>query len=225
MATNETTFKPEVTYSFLSASDSTFKAIVADIVAGTVDNPFFPNSQPKALNVKNHYLEYAPTVVDKEKQNSETAAIRVVKRGLLEKALRELLPAIQYEANGSLPALLSTNIPLSRNPERPDMAYAPLQLSLFLFGNPQQLFVQCEKQWNAQLYHAQISRDKENWIWTSSDVRSAVGFSNLPVGEKLYVQMRVKNSLNLGEWSIAVPFYIPEPGVKIPEFKRPRGVR
>ena len=105
------------------------------------------------------------------------------------------------------------------------MPYAPTSVLIYRFGNPPQIFFQCEVQPNAQLYYAQVSRDQVNWLWQASDVKSAVSFSDLPVGEVLYVQMCVKNSVGKGGWSAAIPFYIPAPGVSVPMDKRPLGVR
>jgi hypothetical protein len=87
------------------------------------------------------------------------------------------------------------------------------------------LYAQCEAQPNAQIYEAQVSKDEQTWLWRSNAGKSAVAFSNLPVGEKLYVQMRVKNAVGNSEWSASTPFLIPQSGLTIPERKRPKGVK
>lgn len=222
---NENAFKPEVTYSFLNYGDEKFKPIVEKIVNGTVGNAFFPNSQDKAKAVEERFAAYSPTVVDPDKRNSETAAARVAARGPLMDALRDLLPTIQAESGGSLAKLLTTNIPLARNRAVLQLPLTPNALNLFLYGNPLQFYVQCKSQTNAKVYEAQVSKDKVTWPWQANDGKSAVGFSNLPVGELLYVQMRVKNAIGTSEWSTPVPFTIPVEGVVIPERKRPKGVK
>ncbi len=223
--TDPLNFKPEVTYGFINDPDDLFKPTTENIVLGIVGNPAFPNSQAKALIVKTLFLAYSPTVVDPERRNSLTAAARVAARTPLEVALRDLLPDIQAESGGDMKALLSTNIPLARNPETPGMPFTPVSIELYLFGSPEQLYAKCEVQKNSKLYIARISRDETNWLWHNSDTRAAVSFTGLPVGEKLYVQMMVRNSVATSEWSNSKPFIIPEPGLVTPKRKRPRGVK
>ncbi len=219
------TFKPEVTYGFLNDPDDPFKLTVGDIVSGTVANAFFPDSQPLALSVQTLFGIYSPTVVDRGQQTSESAAARIAARTNLEAALRNLLAAVQAESGGSLARLLTTNIPLARNPETPASPLRPETLSFYLFGSPLQLYVQCEAQPSAKVYTCRISTDETNWQWVSSDGKSAIAFSGLPVGVTLYAQMMVKNSVSASEWSDSKPFTIPVSGVSIPKFMRPKGVR
>ncbi len=222
---NENSYKPEISFSFINYGDDKYKPIVEKIVKGTVGNAFFPNSQDKARVVEERYNAYAPTVVGPDKRNSETAAAREAARGPLDAALRDLLPAIQAESGGSLAKLLTTNIPLVRNKTVQQMPATPNAIELYLYGNPLQFYAKCETQTNAKVYEAQVSRDKLTWPWQAYDSKSAVGFSNLPAGETLYVQMRVKNSVGTSEWSTPKPFTIPVEGVAIPERKRPKGVK
>lgn len=223
--TNELTFKAEVTYSWITESDDRLKSLLSVILPSIIGNPLFPNSQEKAIEVDQLFKAYEPTVVEKDKQNSETASQRVATRVPLEAGLRELLPLIQAESGGSLVALLTTNIPLARNPEKPGSPLVPSELNFYLFGTPTMLYVQCPAQEKAQLYLVEISRDQVNWEWKASDVKSAVAFLDLPAGVKLYARMRVKNSVSSSDWSAAVPFHIPESGVRIPMTKRPKGLR
>ena len=60
------------------------------------------------------FVVYEPTVVERDKQTSETAAARIAARTPLEAALRSLLPDIQAESGNDLTKLLTTNIPLGR---------------------------------------------------------------------------------------------------------------
>lgn len=222
---SELNFKPEVAYSWINDPDDEFKPTVEKIVKGTVTNPLFPLAQTKALNIKALYLVYGPTVVDPGKRNSDTAAARVAARTPLEAALRDFLPDIQAESGGSLTALLSTNIPLVRVPTTSQMPIMPGSINLYLFGNPTQLYAQCEAQIHSKFYEARVSSDQVAFPWTATSSKSAVGFVGLPAGQTLYVQMRVTNAIGPSEWSASKPFMIPAVGVTIPEVKRPRGLR
>lgn len=219
------TFKPEVTYAWLSDPDIEFKSKAEDFIDGVVDNDFFPNSQSRATNAQALYDTYAPTVVEKDKQNSETSAARIAAREPLENELRLLLADVQAESKGILSRLLSTNAPLARNPEAVQAAQKPETVYFFLYGNPEQLFVQCDSQGPGCTYSARVSEDDTNWKWISSDKRSAIGFTGLPVGVKLYAQMLVRNTISEGQWSDSKPFMLPPSGLSIPARKRPKGIR
>ncbi|MBI1223894.1 MAG: hypothetical protein GC192_01540 [Bacteroidetes bacterium] len=220
-----TTFKPEVTYAWLSDPDHVFKNIAEDFTNGVVGNAFFPNSQTRATNAKALYLAYAPTVVEKDKQNSETSAARIAARTPLETELRLLLADVQAESGGDLARLLSTDAPLARYPESVQPAVKPEAVYFFLYGNPEQLYVQCDSQGTGSIYLARISDDDTNWNWISSDKKSAIGFTGLPAGIRLYAQMRVRNTVSEGQWSDSKPFMIPLSGMSIPNRKRPTGIR
>jgi len=223
--TTETTFKPEVSTTFITEPDDTFSPTVDNIIQGVKGNPLFPNSQTSITDVEGLYDAYKLTLVDPDKRTSETAAARIAAREPLETALRQLLPQVQLESRGDLTRLLSTNIPLVRNPVKPSLPATPNAINLFLFGSPIKLFAQCDSQPNTQVYHARISTDQENWQWANSASTSYVPFSGLPKGVVLYVQMMVKNSVGESDWSGSKQFMIPAEGITIPERKRPKGYK
>lgn len=218
-------YKAEVSFAWLGDADELFKPTTGNVIIGVKGNPLFPASQALVLAVEVDYLVYAPTVVGRNKVNSETAAARAVARAPVEAKLRDLLYSVQLESNGSLPALLTTNIPLVRKATPTQAPGTPGGYGFFLFGNPEVLYVKCEAQENAQVYFAEVSREPDVWLWHASDVKSAVGFTNLPSGETLHVRMRVKNAVSMGPWGPIVSFMIPPEGVAIPVRARPRGVR
>ena len=222
---NENTFKPEVSTTFINDSDDTFSPTVEKIIEGVKGNELFRNSQENIINVERLYTPYKITLVDPDKRTSETAANRVAAREPLEAALRELLPQVQLESKGDLVKLLTTNIPLLRNPVKPDQPSIPETIKLYLFGSPIKLYAQCDAQPNAQVYLARISTDQQNWQWQNSAAKSAVPFTGLPKGQALYVQMMVTNSVGESEWNATKPFMIPAEGIAIPERKRPKGLR
>jgi hypothetical protein len=220
-----TTFKPEVTYSWLNDADIEFKPQAEDFINGTINNPDFPNSRVRAVSAQSLFNVYALTVVDKDKQTSETSAARIAARAPLEAELRLLLAEVQAESGGDLAKLLSTNAPLARYPEAVQAATKPDAVYFYLYGNPEQLYVQCDSQGSGCVYMARISEDEENWKWISSDKKSAIGFTGLPTGVKLYAQMRVRNTVSEGQWSDSKPFMIPPSSLSIPVRKRPIGIR
>ena len=218
-----TTFRPEVTYAWLKDGDEPFKKTAGDFLSGVIGNPSFPKAQERATKSKELYDIYAPTVVDRDKQTSDTSAARIAARTPLELELRLLLADVQAESGGDLVKLNSTNAPLARNAETTPTATKPEKISFYLWGNPEQLFVQCEPQPGDPVYVARVSEDDVNWKWIKSDKRSSVGFFNLPAGVKLYAQMMVQNSVSESPWSDSKPFMIPAQGISIPERKRPKG--
>jgi hypothetical protein len=192
---------PKIKHSFTAYPDAIFSLFGDDIVRGLTDNSFFPSIAP-ALTIFDNALKAfqlsIPTPSDRSP--ARNVAKRVTKAEVITQLVL-LSYLVSYEAKMSLEALETTNFELQDKPQAKGLVGTVKSLVLQTNGVRGMVIIKCEKDDNATLYNARVSTDNENWTWFKSNTSRTVKITNLPIGDRIYVQMQLENDKGTSPWS------------------------
>lgn len=192
---------PKIKHSFTSDSDADFSLFGEDIITGLTDNDFFPDVAPHLAVFAEALKAFQLSIpTPSERSPARTAAKRIKK----EQAVQELILLsyyVSFVARFNLEALETTNFELVEKPKSKGLLGLVKGLQIKTNGTIGMAIISCDKDDNATLYNARISKDQVNWLWQKSNTSRTVKVPNLPIGERLYVQMQLENTNGTSPWS------------------------
>jgi hypothetical protein len=108
---------------------------------------------------------------------------------------------VAFEAKMNLEALETTNFELVDKPQPKGLVGLVKDVVLNTNGVSGMVIVKCAKDDNATMYNARVSTDQVNWTWQKSNTSRTVKITNVPVGDRIYVQMQLENDKGTSPWS------------------------
>ena len=190
-----------IKYSFIRLGDAEFIQFGEAIIDGLTDNPFFPEMNTALQPFSDAFKAFQESIPTP----SERSPARInEKNAKKEVAIMELVYIsylVAYQAKSDVVALESSNFELVSLPQARSLVGLVKNLNLRTNGVEGMVIVSCDRDVNASLYNVRISLDGVDWKWMRSSNSRTVKISNLPIGQKLFVQMQLQNSQGTGPWS------------------------
>ncbi|MEM6965240.1 MAG: hypothetical protein AAF573_10770, partial [Bacteroidota bacterium] len=117
---------------------------------------------------------------------------------------------VESVALGNIELLESSGFELANKPTKRPILGTVEDITLRTNGVPGMVMAICKRNNFADLYEARVSVDESNWTAFGANTSRTVQVKDLPYGQQLFLQMRMKNSHGYGPWSGSVAFHIPE---------------
>ncbi len=184
-----------------------------DVIKGLEDNSFFPSIGEELKVLEDAYKDFVEAKPEPSERSPRTTAAKNAKKEILVKELLLLSLLVEYKSRLNPEALISTNFELTGNPKPKDPVGLVENIKLKTNGEPGMMIIQCNADPNASVYLVRVSEDEENWRWSEPSTSRTLKVRNLPVGKRLYIQMRLQNSSGYSPWSPSVFGMIPEHGI------------
>ncbi len=186
-----------------------------NVITGLTDNPFFPDIEKERTVLENAFQEYMDAKPEPSERSPKTIAAKNAKKEVLIWELMLLSLLVEYKSKLNAEALISANFELAGSPKPKGAVGLVENIRLKTNGERGMMIVQCDADPNASMYIVRLSTDEESWRWSEPSTSRTLKVRNLPVGEKLFIQMRLQNSSGQSPWSPSVMGMIPEHGIVV----------
>jgi hypothetical protein len=154
--------------------------------------------------LKTKFDAYRQSIPARSLRNSVTAAAKNANKAEVVTALDTLASYVNYEAMGNEEELESTGFRISGNNTSRGLVGLVGNVTLRTNGVEGLIVAKCNRDANADLYHARVSTDGINWQWMGASRSTTVKVFNCPVDVALQVQLRCENKHGVGPWSSPV---------------------
>lgn len=199
-----TMFYFKIKRSFTNYTDAKFIDFCNGLIQGLTDNSYFPNIADALAVFKTSFDKFVASIPPRNTRNMVNTAIKNENRLEANRQAIILSFLVEYEAKLNEAALRSSNFKITNRPQSKGLVGTVKGLSLSSNGIANMMIVQCDADANASLYNVRASTDEENWKWFGAKTSRKVHITDLPNGEKLFVQMRLENAHGHSPWSTSV---------------------
>ncbi len=190
-----------IKWSFKRLSDQKLIEFTRALIVSFLNNDYFPEGSEKVKSVEDALDVFSESIPSPKQRNVDNTRVKNDYKSQLIYEISRLALYAEYKADFNVKALQSVNFELHNKKQPKGLVGVVDKIILKTTGNAGEIIAQCASDPNASYYHARVSLDEQNWQFTGTNSNRNVKVASIPPGERLYVQMRLENTLGLGPWS------------------------
>lgn len=199
--------------SFVDLSDAKFIEFFNAVIVGCTDNANLPNIAAPLATFKTSFDKFVASMPSRNMRNMVNTAIKNENRNDCNLEACILASFVEFDARLNEAIMKSSNFEITEKPQPKGLVGLVKGVKLAVNGINKMMIVSCDSDPNATLYSTRISTDEENWKWFGAAQAKTIKVTDLPNGERLYVQMRLENAHGHSPWSSSVTGIIGVPDV------------